>query len=84
MNTSDGLAKSTTGVKLRRLHNGNISQIVTETQKGVIRKRLPAAKHYFVSRNHTRAKGFKPQHKDEDARGKKFTLANVKGGKAFP
>ena len=34
INTSDGLIKSTTGVKLRRLLNGNIFQIVTEKQKG--------------------------------------------------
>ena len=48
MNTSDGLTKSMAWVKLRRLLNGDISQIVTETHKGGIRKRLPAAKHYIA------------------------------------
>ena len=47
-NTSDGLTKSMTGAKLRRLFNENISQIVTENQEGEIRKRLPSAKHYIA------------------------------------
>ena len=34
MNTSGGSTKSMTGAKLRSLLNGNISQIVTENQKG--------------------------------------------------
>ena len=33
MNTSDGLTKSTTGAKLRRLLNGDISQIETKIKK---------------------------------------------------
>ena len=48
INTPDGLTKSTSGDKLRRLLNENIFQIVTEIQKSEIRKRLPAAKHYIV------------------------------------
>ena len=48
INASDGLTKSMTGVVLKRLLNEHISQIVAESQKGEIRKRLPAAKHYIV------------------------------------
>ena len=48
LNTSDSLAKSKHSAIPRRLLYGNISQIVTESQKGEIRKRLPEAKHDII------------------------------------
>ena len=83
MSTSDGLTKSKTGVKLRRLLNGDVSQITRVKKKG-IRMRTCRNALYFVSRNHTRAKGLEQQHKDEDARGKKLIWANRKGEKDLP
>ena len=50
LNTSDGLPKSTPCDVLRRLLNGNISKIATESQGGEVRKRLNAAKHYIAYR----------------------------------
>ena len=48
LNASDGVVKSTTSTILRMILNGGISQIVTESQKGGIGKRLPASKHYIA------------------------------------
>ena len=41
INTSDGLTRSMAGAKLKRLLNENISQIVTETQKGKLERGYP-------------------------------------------
>ena len=48
LNTSDGMTKSMASVNLRNLLAGNTFQIVTEEMEDKIRKKLPAAKHYFV------------------------------------
>ena len=59
LNTSDGLTKSMSSANLGRLCKWKyIFQIATEFQKGEIRNRIPAEKHYIVYHETMQGKGF--------------------------